>query len=261
MPYQLYVGIDVGAQTFSVSWTTNGSGVFPTLTFTQNLESIKKLKQKLLASGHSPSEILVVMEATGTYWIKLATRLHEMSFVVSVINPRQSYNFAKALMQNAKTDPLDSQMLARLALLFHPEPWTPPPPIFEELQQRLTQRDDLLEVRQQLRNQKYGRSHRDMVLESVNCRTDEIINLLDEQITQIDKEIRHLLLEESPWKQNAQLLLSITGLSFLTVSWLLITTHNFAYTSNAEELAAFAGLVPYPRQSGTSVNGKRQISY
>lgn len=261
MSYQLYVGIDVSAQTFSAAWTTNGSGIFPTLTLTQNLENIKKLKQKLLASGFPPAEILVVMEATGTYWIKLATRLHEMSFVVSVINPRQSYNFAKALMQNAKTDPLDSQMLARLALLFHPEPWSPPPPIFEELQQRFTQRDDLLAVRQQLRNQKYGRSHRDRVLESVNRRADEIISVLDKQIAQIDIEIRHLLIEESPWRKNAQLLLSIPGLSFLTVGWLLIATHNFAYTCDAEELAAFAGLVPYPRQSGTSLNGKRQISY
>ena len=93
------------------------------------------------------------MEATGSYWISLATRLVHEGFVVSVINPAQAHHFAKALLKRAKTDAIDAQTLAQLAMVLQPEPWTPPPPIYYALQQRLAQRDDLLNLRQQVRNQ------------------------------------------------------------------------------------------------------------
>ena len=78
----------------------------------------------------------------------LATRLVHEGFVVSVINPAQAHHFAKALLKRAKTDTIDAQTLAQLATVLQPEPWTLPPPIYYALQQRLAQRDDLLNLRQ-----------------------------------------------------------------------------------------------------------------
>src|SRR5712692_3895414 len=49
------------------------------------------------------------MEATGSYWISLATRLVHEGFRVSVINPSQAHHFAKALLKRAKTDAIDAQ--------------------------------------------------------------------------------------------------------------------------------------------------------
>ena len=53
------------------------------------------------------------MEATGSYWISLATRLVHEGFVVSVIHPAQAHHFAKALLKRAKTDAIDAQTLAQ----------------------------------------------------------------------------------------------------------------------------------------------------
>jgi transposase len=85
----------------------------------------------------APGQVLVVMEATGTYWLSLATFLVRQGFVVSAINPAQAHSFAKALLRRAKTDAIDAQTLAQLAALLQPKPWTPPA-IYEELEQRLT---------------------------------------------------------------------------------------------------------------------------
>ncbi len=92
------------------------------------------------------------MEATGSYWVALATTLAQAGFAVSVINPDQAHNFAKALLQRAKTDAIDARTLARLASMVQPARWTPSPAIDAELQQRLAERDTLVDVRQQVRN-------------------------------------------------------------------------------------------------------------
>ena len=85
------------------------------------------LVHKLQAFGHAPSHVLVVMEATGSYWMSLATRLVYEGFQVSVINPSQAHHFAKALLKRAKTDAINAQTLAQLASILQPDPWMPPP--------------------------------------------------------------------------------------------------------------------------------------
>jgi transposase len=92
------------------------------------------------------------MEATGAYWMKLATALFQAGFALSVVNPRQAHHFAKALLKRAKTDAIDAQTLAQLASTLQPALWTPPPEVYHQLQQRLAERDDLLVLQQQVRN-------------------------------------------------------------------------------------------------------------
>ena len=70
---------------------------------------------RLLAFGLEPASILMVMEATASYWMSLATTLSQAGFAVSVSNPAQAHHFAKAHLKRAKTDALDAQTLAELA--------------------------------------------------------------------------------------------------------------------------------------------------
>jgi transposase len=147
--YALFVGVDIAATTAAVSTQRAGAHASRSFTIDQTPEGYTKLGHQLQATGHAPSRILVVMEATGSYWISLATHLVHEGFVVSVIN-RPSHYFAKALLKRAKTDAIDAQTLAQLAMVLQPEPWKPLPPIYYALQQRLAQRDDLLNLRQQV---------------------------------------------------------------------------------------------------------------
>jgi transposase len=39
------------------------------------------------------------MEATGSYWIALASTLHQAGFAVRVINPAQAHHFARVPAQ------------------------------------------------------------------------------------------------------------------------------------------------------------------
>ncbi len=47
----------------------------------------------------------------------------------------------------------------------------------------------------------------------------------------------------------------------LTAAWLLVTTLNFSICPTPEAATAYAGLVPQPYQSGTSVRGRPRIGH
>jgi transposase len=111
--YTLFVGVDIAATTATVSTQRPGATASRSFTIEQTLDDYTSLAHKLQASGAEPSCTLVVMEATGAYWISLATRLVHAGFVVSVINPAQAHHFAKALLKRAKTDAIDAQTLAQ----------------------------------------------------------------------------------------------------------------------------------------------------
>jgi transposase len=51
----------------------------------------------------------------------------------------------------------------------------------------------------------------------------------------------------------------ITGIGLLTAAHVVVTTLNFTASLTAAQTAAYAGLVPYPRRSGTSVRGQSNI--
>jgi transposase len=108
---QLFVGIDIAATTATAAWRFadgDAPGGRP-LQFAQTSAGYALLQQRLAtiakAKGLSPQATLVVMEATGNYWMVLAATLHGAGYAVSVVNPAQAHHFAQARLQHAKNDP------------------------------------------------------------------------------------------------------------------------------------------------------------
>jgi transposase len=201
------------------------------------------------------------MEATGSYWITLATALHAAGYAVSVINPMQAHHFAKALLKRAKTDAIDAQTLTQLAAKLQPERWTPPPDVYYELQQRLAQRDALLDLRQQVRNQLHALLQGPVVIAVVRTRMEQLIATLTAQLAQVEAEIAPTLQQDAEWAQAARRLQTIKGIGLLTAAWLVVTTVNFRVCPSADAAVGYAGLAPMPYDSGTSVHGRRRIGH
>ena len=149
--YQLFVGVDIAATTFAASWTTAASPRQRALTFAQTSDGFTAFQERLRALGIPPGATLIVIEATGSYWVALAVSLHEAGFAVAVVNPAHIHNYARSLPRRSKTDALDAQVLAQFAAERQPARWIPPPQIYHELRQRLVARDGLLSMRQQAR--------------------------------------------------------------------------------------------------------------
>ncbi len=257
---ELEVGVDIAAATFTASWLTPAGKPTAAVTMAQSAQGYATFRERLHATGCAPAATRVVMEATSTYWIALAVSLHEAGYRVLVINPAQAHYFAKAQLRRAKTDALDAQDLARLVGKLDLSAWSPPPAVYHELRQRLLAREALIALRQQARNQRHALVQWPVIVASAQRQFDEVIADLDERIASLDRELA-LVLTNGAWAASAAFLTSAPGIGAITAAWLLVATVNFTLAPSPEALAAYAGLAPMPRQSGTSVHGRPSIGH
>lgn len=252
MRYTYFVGIDISAKSAESTLINSRGEIQSSQAVAQSMDGFQKLSERLLEYANPSHNVLVVMEATGNYWIKLALYLHDQGFHVSVVNPVRVHHFGRLHLKKAKTDQLDACLLAEFGRIHQPECWTPPPQIYPILQQHLAQRDSFLQIRTQIKNQIHALKHHQPMSDAVLRRYRDEIAHLDDHIKSIDLMITELLTNDPTWKQSTELLTSIPGLGFVTAAWILVTTLNFTSCETAEEAAAYAGLVPYPRYSGNN---------
>jgi len=257
--YRLFVGVDIAATSATVAWQGAGAAPGRPYTIDQTPQGFAALQRRLLATGQAPAEVLVVMEATGSYWLSLATALADAGFAVSVINAAQAHHFAKALLKRAKTDAIDARTLAQLAALLQPARWTPPPAIHEELRQRLAQRDALIAVRQQTQNQLHALIQGPLVIASVRARMEALLAMLASQVAEVEAELAAVVEQDTAWTDAIKRLQGIPGVGLLTAAWIVVSTLNFTLCATAEQATAYAGLAPMPRESGSSVRGRATI--
>lgn len=258
--YTLFVGIDIAAASATVAYARARDAIATPFTIQQTPEGFAALQARLTATGHAPAQTLVVMEATGTYWMRLAVALHAAGFGVSVINPRQAHHFAATRLRHAKTDPLDAVLLTELAILLQPAPWTPPVAQYEQLRQLLARRDDLVHMRTQERNRLHALRQCPVITPHVQADLEDHLAYLDRQLAALDTALADLLHHTPLWDTATRLLLSILGIGPITAGWLILVTRAFTLPHTADQLAAYAGLAPLPHQSGRSQPRRDRLS-
>jgi transposase len=255
----LFVGIDIAQHSAQASWLRAGQPPSAAVAVAQTPAGFATLRTRLAATGVPAAATLVVLEATGTYWCRLALDLHTAGYVVAVINPAQAHYFAKAQLRRSKTDALDAQLLAQFAERMRPAPWTPPPAIYHELEQRLQLRQQLLDARQAARNQLHALCAGAVVIADVQARLEAVVRFYDEQLASLEAELAAALPPAGAWAVNLGLLLSINGIGRWTALWLLVATVNFTSCHSGAEAVGYAGLGPRRYESGTSVRGRERL--
>lgn len=207
---------------------------------------------------HTNDDLHVVMEGTGVYHEQAATALHDASVQVSIVNPAQVRNFAKGLAVQHKTDAIDSFVLARYGALLKPATWSPPPAHARILRSLLARREAIAQDLQRECN----RQEKAQACETptrVQQSLHQSIDFLRKQLAQLEQDIDDHIDRHPDLKDDLTLLTSIpaigpkVGRNMLSV----MRCHDF---KSAEQLAAYVGLVPVQRQSGTSLMGRARLS-
>jgi transposase len=208
--------------------------------------------------GIRPDELHVIMEGTGVYHQLAAETLCDAGVTVTIANPAQVKDFGRGMAVRTKNDTKDSFVLARYGALLKPAPWTPPPPAARQLQAYIAREDAIKKdiEREQNRKEKsvVGRAPED-VLASI----DETIDFLNAQLKAIRKKIDSHIDKHPDLKDDMKLLTSIPGVGPETGHHMLSVMHTHQFRS-AEQLAAYLGLVPVERQSGTSLHARPRLS-
>jgi transposase len=198
----------------------------------------------------------VCLEATGTYGTAVAETLHDAGHRVSVVNPAAIEAFGRSRLSRTKTDATDARLIAQFCRAQEPPPWTPPPRELRELQALVRRLDALEGMRQQERN----RLAADPASAAVRASIQHLIDTLDEEMTALKEQIHDHFDRYPPLRQQRDLLTSIPGIGAATAAILIAEFGAMRRFAQARQCAAFVGVVPRDRRSGTSLHGKPVLS-
>lgn len=241
--YDDFVGIDVCKDNFDVC--SAGSG--PKGRFENTADGVSRLLPLLPPAG----ACLIVIEATGGYERQLVADLKTANHEVSVVNPRQVRDFARAFNILAKTDRIDAAVLAHFAEKVRPIPREKAGRI-DELRELVARRRQLIDHRTAEKNRvRQGASP--LVRKSL-LRLIEVIN---KDIKAIDKAMLSLVQSDDDWRNKFDKIKEVTGLGPQTATTLVAEMPELGQV-NRQEAAALVGVAPFNRDSG-QFKGRRMV--
>ena len=171
---------------------------------------------------------------------------------MSVVNPRQVRDFARAHGELAKTDALDAAMICRFAAAFNPEPDEAPTPAQERLRALRARRQQVVHSLTQEKN-RLATAPDAEARQSI----EEAIDFYNEQLSELDRRIAELTATDPTFRQRLALLVSVPGVGTVTAAGLLAELPELG-AMNRGEAAKLVGLAPINRDSG-ALRGKRMI--
>lgn len=200
----------------------------------------------------------MILEATGPYHEQAATWLFDSGMMVSVVNPANVHNFGKALAVRSKTDALDSLVLARYGAAVKPGKWQAAPMHVRELRALLGRLEALTKdrARELNRQEKLQAGAAPTLVESS---IEKSLEFYAAEIERLEKAIQDHIDRHPDLKEDSKLLESIPGVGIKVSRTMLAVMHSHQFKS-AESLAAYLGLVPVQRQSGSSLHGRSRLS-
>lgn len=232
-----YVGVDVSLESLDVS-------VYPKnnhFKVQNNENGIKTLIKKISYFNVER----VACESTGGYEKTLLKLLRKANYHVELLDPRLVKYFILSKNVKAKTDKIDSYMIALYTANNEPRYKKP---ILSEKHEEL----------RELTNRRYTAvkmvaEEKKRLLQSNLIKVKDFITknieFLNLQIEEIDKEVKTLIDNDEQWKNKFKIFLSIPGIGKVT-SAILISDMPELGTIENKQAASLLGVAPHTKQSG-----------
>ncbi len=251
------VGIDVSAATLDAV-RRDRRGQLLNAAFSNDTSGHKKLISWATRRG---STARICIEATGVYSFQLAMALHQHPKTeVMVVNPRAIKSFGQALMQRAKIDLVDAEVILAFVERMAFASWHPPPEEVLQLQS-LSRRIEQVKV---MLNQELNRRHayqfRAAVAKWVLQDIEVNIRHLRRRIARLETHGLELIAAKPELQGAFQRLVSIKGVAAISAMRILAELLTLPPDLKPSQWVAQAGLDPRARESGASVHGRRFIS-
>jgi len=245
------LGIDVSKKKLDLALLINGK--LKAKVFDNTSAGHRALVEWLRDSKASLATLHICMEATGVYYEAIATTLHAEGFKVSVVNPACIKGFGSGENIRNKNDEIDAALIARYCAAMNPEPWVAPPLEQRQLRAWTLRVQSLKDIRQQEQNR---------IEAHIVAGLQDVADNVAEHIKWLDAEIRKLQDDRTchpGLKNDAALIASIPGLGMTTVARILGHLGDIRRFKNAKAFAAFLGVTPKQRTSGTSLKGRTML--
>jgi transposase len=251
-----WVGIDVSKAKLDAA-ALDERGKVRNRVFANERKGFDALIAWLVERGASPVDTRLCMEATGPYSEGVATALADAGWFVSVVNPTRIKGFAQGQMLRNKTDRSDSTLLAQFARSMQPEAWVAPAPEVRQLRALVDRLQSLKDMHQQEANRLEAAT-----LEQPGLRSsiESHISWLERSIKELERQIDDHIDGHPRLREDTQLITSIPGIGRTTAAKVLAYLGDVRRFKSAKALAAFIGVTPSLKLSGSSVHGRSMIS-
>lgn len=254
----IYLGIDVSKQKLDLC-LLSGNGKKKSKSLKNQPDVELEINDWLLKQKCPPEQVMAVMEATSIYHENAAYGLTENTPVtVCIANPQRVREFARGLGILTKNDSIDAYVLARYGELKQPDAWVPPSPEVRKLKELVRLRDSLQVDVQRAKNRlEKGQSTRTSpeVIASL-YRTQCALEI---ELERVEKLISDHTDKNDGLKKDLELLESIKGIGNVVGTTMLAVLRGNTFKS-AAQLAAWLGVVPIEKISGSSVRGLARMS-
>jgi transposase len=238
-----FIGIDVSKESLEVGIRPEGKH-WSVANEEGEIASLVELLSELKPA-------LIVVEATGGFQTMVVAKLAAAALPVTVVNPRQVRDFAKATGHLAKTDAIDALVLAHFGDALRPEVRV----LKDEQTQELTA---LMTRRRQIVNMITAEKNR-LVTAPKGIRKEirKHIEWLQGRLNVMNGQIDEAIKNSPVWREKDAILRSSPGVGpVLSVS--LLAGLPELGNLNRKKLAALVGVAPLNRDSG-GYRGARSV--
>jgi transposase len=234
---QVFVGVDVSKQFIDVAERPSGQ----TRRYDLTQVSIAEIVEEI----HRVQPALVVIEASGGYERRLVAALCNAGVAVAVVNPRQVRDFARAAGRLAKTDRIDSAVLAHFGEAMRPARFTLPDPARQALSALLVRRRQLVQMRAQEKTVLASDGLEAVVRPGIKAH----ISWLDSQVEKLDQRIEQAIAGDDGLRAKRDLLRSVPGIGPVAATTLITQLPELG-TLDRRKTAALVGVAPLNCDSG-----------
>jgi len=257
----LFVGIDVGSETFtaSIGKIEEGRGWQITakpMSFENNYDAFGQFIYWLNKNMALAKDCVVCMESTGVYGEALAYFMVSNSYKMVIEAPLKVKRAFDP--EGHKSDPVDSCQIAEYAYRFFDQLryWRPKGVVIEQLKTLLTIREQLVEQRTAHKNANQAIKRKVIRTRLAEDVHEKAIQELTEHIKSVEKEIKRLIDDDPSSRELQRLIESVPGIGSILATFIVVTMYSAPEPYNPKALAAYIGICPYENSSGTSRNKK-----
>jgi transposase len=232
---ECFVGIDVSKGQLDIYinpgndyWTVGNSD-----------EGIRDLVERM----QTLCPALIVVESTGGLESALVVELYAVGLPIAIVHPGRVRDFAKSIGLLAKTDKLDARVLARYGESARPAPTQLPTEAEQHLSALMTRRRQVVEM---LTAEKNRLSSTRL---SLRKRVQEHIRWLQDELTELNREIDDFIQQTPAFKDKQDLLIDVPGVGPVTCAILLSDLPELG-RMNRKKIAALVGVAPFNNDSG-----------
>lgn len=243
MPELKYVGIDVSKDRLDVCVRPSGEQLVAARDEPGLAGLVKRLQEV------APER--VVMEATGGYERIVLSALVEAGLPAVAVNPAQVRNFARAIGQRAKSDPVDAAVLAHFAQAVSPPVRPVPDDAAQALRELLARRRQIVEM---AASERMRLQH--AVLLKVKRGIERHLALLQKELDVVESDLDTTIRGTPAWAEKEDLLAQVPGVGPVLARTLIAELSELG-SIGRRQIGALVGVAPYVRRSGKWVGQSR----